>query len=80
MQTINGMRNKCIKIEQWRSEFKARIGSDVSPDTLKKAWQRVKLDLVEMEKVVIYDDMCWAVFEEKEDAKQVNSVVALVKK
>ena len=80
MQTINGMRNKCIKIEQWRSEFKARIGSDVSPETLKKAWQRVKLDLVEMEKVVIYDDMCWAVFEEKEDAKQVNSVVALVKK
>jgi len=80
MQTINGMRNKCIKIEQWRSEFKARIGSDVSPETLKKAWQRVKLDLVEMEKVTIYDDMCWAVFEEKEDAKQVNSVVALVKK
>jgi hypothetical protein len=80
MQTINGMRNKCIKIEQWRSEFKARIGSDVSQETLKKAWQRVKLDLVEMEKVTIYDDMCWAVFEEKEDAKQVNSVVALVKK
>jgi hypothetical protein len=80
MQTINGMRNKCIKIEQWRQEFKARIGSDVSQETLKKAWQRVKLDLVEMEKVTIYDDMCWAVFEEKEDAKQVNSVVALVKK
>ena len=80
MQTINGMRNKCIKIEQWRVEFKARLGSDVHPETLKKAWQRVKLDLVEMEKVVIYDDMCWAVFEEKEDAKQVNSVVALVKK
>jgi len=80
MQTINGMRNKCIKIEQWRSEFKARIGSDVSPEALKKAWQRVKLDLVEMEKVTIYDDMCWAVFEDKEDAKQVNSVVALVKK
>lgn len=80
MQTINGMRNKCIKIEQWRVEFKARLGSDVHPETLKKAWQRVKLDLVEMEKVTIYDDMCWAVFEEKEDAKHVNSVVALVKK
>ena len=80
MQTINGMRNKCIKIEQWRVEFKARLGSDVHPETLKKAWQRVKLDLVEMEKVVIYDDMCWAVFEEKDDAKQSNSVVSLVKK
>ena len=80
MQTINGMRNKCIKIEQWRVEFKARLGSDVHPETLKKAWQRVKLDLVEMQKVVIYDDMCWAVFEENEDAKQSNSVVSLVKK
>jgi hypothetical protein len=80
MQTINGMRNKCIKIEQWRVEFKARLGSDVHPETLKKAWQRVKLDLVEMEKVVIYDDMCWAVFEENDDAKQSNSVVSLVKK
>jgi hypothetical protein len=80
MQTINGMRNKCIKIEHWRIEFKARLGSDVHPETLKKAWQRVKLDLVEMEKVVIYDDMCWAVFEEKDDAKQSNSVVSLVKK
>jgi hypothetical protein len=80
MQTINGMRNKCIKLEQWRSEFKARLGSDVMPDTLKKAWGRVKLDLVEMQKVVIYDDMCWAVFEENDDAKQPNSVVSLVKK
>ena len=80
MQTINGMRNKCIKLEQWRSEFKARLGSDVMPDTLKKAWGRVKLDLVEMQKVVIYGDMCWAVFEENEDAKQSNSVVTLVKK
>jgi hypothetical protein len=80
MQTINGMRNKCIKIEHWRVEFKARLGSDVHPETLKKAWQRVKLDLVEMQKVVIYDDMCWAVFEENEDAKQSNSVVSLVKK
>jgi hypothetical protein len=52
----------------------------VHPETLKKAWQRVKLDLVEMQKVVIYDDMCWAVFEENEDAKQSNSVVSLVKK
>ena len=80
MQTINGMRNKCIKLEQWRSEFKARLGSDVMPDTLKKAWGRVKLDLVEMQKVVIYGDMCWAVFEENDDAKQSNSVVTLVKK
>ena len=80
MQTINGMRNKCIKLEQWRSEFKARLGSDVMPDTLKKAWGRVKLDLVEMQKVVIYGDMCWAVFEENDDAKQSNSVVSLVKK
>jgi len=80
MQTINGMRNKCIKLDHWRNEFKARIGSDVSPETLKKAWQRIKLDLVEMQKVTIYGDMCWAVFDEHEDSKQPKSLVTLVKK
>ena len=74
------MRNKCIKLDHWRNEFKARIGSDVSPETLKKAWQRIKLDLVEMQKVTIYGDMCWAVFDEHEDSKQPKSFVALVKK
>jgi len=79
MQTIDGKRNKCIKLDQWKAEFKTNLGSDVTAEALKKAWQRVKLDLVEMEKVVIFDSWCWAVFEEDLDAKKTNSVVSLVK-
>jgi hypothetical protein len=80
MQVVDGMRNKCIKIDQWRDEFKKRMGSDVMPDTLKKAWYRVKADLADSQKVIIYGDLCWAVYADDDDAKSSNSVVVQIKK
>jgi hypothetical protein len=67
METINGMRNKCIKIEQWKSEFKARKGSDVNPETFKKAWSRSVDNLIHKKKVMLYNDWCWAIFENNDD-------------
>ena len=80
MQVVDGMRNKCIKIDQWRDEFKKRMGSDVMPDTLKKAWYRVKADLADLQKVIIYGDLCWAVYADDDGAKTSNSVVVQIKK
>ncbi len=67
METINGMRNKCIKIEQWKAEFRARKGSDVNPETFKKAWSRSVDNLIHKKKVMLYNDWCWAVFENNDD-------------
>jgi hypothetical protein len=80
MQQVDGKRNKCIKLDHWRDEFKARMGSDVQITTFNKAWYRVKADLVDFKKVVIYGDMCWAVYAEDDDAKTANSVVVSIKK
>jgi hypothetical protein len=80
MQVVDGKRNKCIKLDHWRDEFKARMGSDVQITTFNKAWYRVKADLVDFKKVVIYGDMCWAVYAEDDDAKTANSVVVSIKK
>jgi uncharacterized protein YxjI len=80
MKVIDDKRNKCIKLDLWRDEFKARMGSDVQLASFNKAWYRVKADLVDFKKVVIYGDMCWAVYAEDDDAKTANSVVVSIKK
>jgi hypothetical protein len=80
MQVVDGMRNKCIKIDQWRDEFKKRMGSDVMPATLNKAWYRVKADLADLQKVIIYGELCWAVYADDDGAKSSNSVVVQIKK
>jgi uncharacterized protein YxjI len=80
MKVIDDKRNKCIKLDLWRDEFKARMGSDVQLASFNKAWYRVKSDLVDFKKVVIYGDMCWAVYAEDDDAKTANSVVVSIKK
>jgi hypothetical protein len=56
------------------------MGSDVQLASFNKAWYRVKADLVDFKKVVIYGDMCWAVYAEDDDAKTANSVVVQIKK
>jgi hypothetical protein len=80
MKVIDDKRNKCIKLDLWRDEFKKRMGSDVQLASFNKAWYRVKADLVDFKKVVIYGDMCWAVYAEDDDAKTANSVVVSIKK
>jgi hypothetical protein len=64
METIDGKRNKAIKLDQWRAEFKAKLGSDVEDATFNKAWYRVKLALTDLQKVVIHNDWVWAVYAE----------------
>jgi hypothetical protein len=64
MENIDGKRNKAIKLEQWREEFKAKLGSDVEPATFNKAWARVKMTLTDLQKIEIHKDWVWAIFTE----------------
>ena len=66
MEQVDGKRNKCIKIEQWRLEFKSIVGNDTDAETLKKLWWRVKTQLVNAQKVELHGDWCWAVFDDNE--------------
>ena len=66
MENVDGKRNKCIKLDQWKEEFKAKMGSDVETSTFNKAWNRVKSGLVELEKVEIHNDWCWVIFAEND--------------
>ena len=75
MENINGMRNKAIKVDQWRDEFKASMGSDTDADTFKKLWWRVKTQLVEAEKVAVHSDWCWAIFEDHDGSGEVDRKV-----
>jgi hypothetical protein len=80
MQTIAGMRNKCVKLKQWRDEFKSRSGSDILQATFNTNWWKSKRDLQNLKKVVIKDDWCWAVFGEVEAIDTpVSNVHSLVK-
>ena len=71
METIDGKRNKAIKLDQWRAEFRAKMGSDVEDATFNKAWNRVKSGLVDLEKVEIHNDWCWAIFAENDGSSTV---------
>jgi hypothetical protein len=80
MQTIAGMRNKCIKLDKWRDEFKSRSGSDILQATFNTNWWKSKRDLQNLKKVVIKDEWCWAVFGEVEAIDTpVSNVHSLVK-
>jgi hypothetical protein len=62
MENVDGKRNKAIKLDQWREEFKAKLGSDVEPATFNKAWARVKMTLTDLEKIEIHKDWVWAIY------------------
>jgi hypothetical protein len=80
MQTIAGMRNKCVKLKQWRAEFQSRSGSDILQATFNTNWWKSKRDLQNLKKVVIKDEWCWAVFGEVEAIDTpVSNVHSLVK-
>ena len=66
MENIDGKRNKAIKLDQWRDEFKAKMGSDVEPATFNKAWARVRAALVDLQKAEIHNDWCWAIYAEND--------------
>jgi hypothetical protein len=69
MQVVDGMRNKCITIEQWQSEFKKRKGNAIQDESFQKAWDRITDKLQVYEKVIINGSMCWAVFDDANDHK-----------
>jgi hypothetical protein len=69
MQVVDGMRNKCITIEQWKAEFRKKVIHGMSESTFTRTFDRVKLNLLNEKKVVINDPLVWAVFEEKDDHK-----------
>ena len=75
METINGMRNKAIKVDQWRDEFKASMGSDTDAEVFKKLWWRVKTQLQNAEKVALHGDWCWAIFEDHDGSGEVTGKV-----
>jgi hypothetical protein len=69
MKVVDGMRNKCVTLDQWKGEFHKKIGDSLSAETLKRTFNRVTLKLDAKKKVVINDSFAWAVFEEKNDLK-----------
>jgi hypothetical protein len=75
METINGMRNKAIKVDQWRDEYKAMLGSDVDPQDFKKVWWRVKTQLQNAEKVAVFKDWCWAMFDDHDGSGEQTAKV-----
>ena len=77
MQVVDGMRNKCITIEQWKAEFRKKVIHGMSESTFTRTFDRVKLNLDNEKKVVINDPLVWAVFEEKDDHK--DNVISLNK-
>lgn len=66
MEQVDGKRNKCIKIEQWRLEFRASMGNDVDAEVFRKLFWRVKTQLTNAKKLDVHGDWCWAVFEDNE--------------
>jgi hypothetical protein len=77
MQVVDGMRNKCITIEQWKAEFRKKVIHGMSESTFTRTFDRVKLNLLNEKKVVINGPLVWAVFEEKDDHK--DNVISLNK-
>jgi len=75
MENINGMRNKAIKVDQWRDEYKASCGSDLDTEEFRKLWWRVKAQLTNAEKVAVHGDWCWAVFEDHDGSGEVDRKV-----
>jgi hypothetical protein len=75
METINGMRNKAIKIDQWRDEFRASMGNDLDAEEFRKLWWRVKTQLTNADKVAIHGDWCWAIFEDHDGSGEVSGRV-----
>jgi len=69
MQVVDGMRNKCITLDQWKAEFRKKVIHGMSESTFTRTFDRVKLNLLNEKKVVINDPLVWAVFEEKDDHK-----------
>jgi hypothetical protein len=79
MQQIDGKRNKCVKLDLWRNEFKAKMGSDMEKASFNKAWARLKTDLSDIKKVEIYDDLCWVIYPDDDDLDKTSNVVQMTK-
>jgi hypothetical protein len=79
MQQVDGKRNKCVKLDLWRNEFKAKMGSDMEKASFNKAWGRLKTDLSDTKKIEIYDDLCWVIYPDDSDVGDNSNVVQITK-
>jgi hypothetical protein len=79
MQQVDGKRNKCVKLDLWRNEFKAKMGSDMEKASFNKAWGRLKTDLSDTKKIEIYDDLCWVIYPDDSDVGDNSNVVQMTK-
>jgi aminoglycoside phosphotransferase (APT) family kinase protein len=75
MENINGMRNKAIKVDQWRDEYKASCGNDIELEEFRKLWWRVKTQLQNAEKVAVHGDWCWAMFDDHDGSGEIDRKV-----
>jgi hypothetical protein len=80
MQTIDGMRNKCVSTNLWHEEFRKIKGKGILPASFNTSWMKVKRALVDSGKVVTNDTWSWIVFDEVEAIDSPSSNVHPLKK
>jgi hypothetical protein len=80
MQTIDGMRNKCVSTNLWHEEFRKIKGKGILPASFNTSWMNVKKALVDSNNVVTNDTWSWIVFDEVEAIDSPNSNVHPLKK
>jgi hypothetical protein len=80
MQTIDGMRNKCVSTNLWHEEFRKIKGKGILPASFNTSWMNVKKALVDSNNVVTNDTWSWIVFDEVEAIDTPNSNVHPLKK
>jgi len=80
MQTIDGMRNKCVSTNLWHEEFRKIKGKGILPASFNTSWMNVKKALVDSGKVIINNTWSWIVFDEVEAIDSPNSNVHPLKK
>ena len=80
MQTVNGMRNKCIDITLWRDGFKNISNPNIKDSSFTSSFYIVKKELKKLKKVNHSATLAWIVFPEKEGMDSLNSNVLPLKK
>ena len=80
MQTVDGMRNKCVKTDQWKEEFRKIRGGDMLKSSFNSSWYLTRTALEKLGKVVTKDTWSWIVFNEVEAIDSPNSNVHPLKK
>jgi hypothetical protein len=80
MQTVDGMRNKCVKTDQWKEEFRKIRGGNMLTSSFNSSWYLARTALEKLGKVVTKDTWSWIVFNDVEAIDSPNSNVHPLKK